>query len=73
MQNWLDLFRRWDVDPFLRDRSRRLPGEDEVYYLDTGADLAFFYQPEGAAITILDLARPSWLRKFAVRSEPARP
>ena len=67
------LFRRWDVDPSLRAQSRRLAEDDEVYYLDTGIDLAFFYQPEGTTVTILDLARPSWLHKFAVRSEPARP
>lgn len=65
VHSWLGYFERWDEDPFVREKSKKLPEEDDVYYFNTSDDIAIFFRLDGDSISILDLARPSWLSKFS--------
>lgn len=54
---WIDHLANWESDPFVRERSVKLPSSDNVYVLKTSArGLRIFFRLEEDQIEILDIA-----------------
>ena len=64
MTAWFDYLKNWETDDFLRENSRKLPMEGNVYLLDTLSDLLIFFSVEGKEISILEVGRPEMLEMF---------
>lgn len=54
---WFQHLANWESDPFVRERSEKLPSSDDVYVLKTSVEgLRIFFQLEKGQIKILDIA-----------------
>jgi hypothetical protein len=65
---WIDNLKRWETDPYVREHSHKLNGDDNVYLLVTDSDLRIFFSLEKDEITVLDLAKESWFRRLGLVS-----
>jgi hypothetical protein len=61
---WFDHLRNWETDSFIRQQSRKLDSEDNVYILKTTGDLWIFFRLEADQIVLLDLATTATLSSF---------
>lgn len=56
---WFDHLRNWDDDAYVRGHSHSLEDVPGVFVLKTSTDFRIFFQINGEAITIVDVAKKS--------------
>ena len=61
---WLDHLRNWENDSFVRDHSKKLKADDNVYILRTSDDIRVFFRLEKDRIIVLDLATKATIVSF---------
>jgi len=56
---WIEKLERWDTDRFVKQHSKKLNADDNIYMLLTSSDVRVFFALEADAITVLDVAKKS--------------
>jgi hypothetical protein len=54
---WIDYLERWETDTFVKEHSKKLDANGNVYMLLTSTDIRIFFALENEAITVLDVAK----------------
>ena len=54
---WIEYLERWDTDPQVKQRAKKLDIEGDVYMLITTTDLRIFFAVEEDEIKVLDVAK----------------
>ena len=68
---WFDHLRNWRNDEFVRSKSKRLSGDDEVFVFQTNSDLVIAFKIVGDTVTVLSIFRKEALRLFETTAERA--
>jgi mRNA-degrading endonuclease RelE of RelBE toxin-antitoxin system len=61
---WIDHLRNWENDSFVREQSKKLKADDNVYVLKTSDDIRLFFRLEKDRIVVLDLATKATIVSF---------
>ena len=65
---WIDSLKRWDTDPYIKEHSKKLEGDDNIYMLITSSDIRLFFAVEKDEITVLEAAKRSTILRSKLNS-----
>jgi hypothetical protein len=61
---WIEWLERWETDPLIKQRAKKLNMDGNVYMLITPTDLRIFFSVEEDGIKVLDVAKKDTIMKF---------